>query len=262
MQELYEHGEMRQPLHKSATGSPPFNSDISSELSAILGAAISGAKYGMRIRFPHALVMTFLFRKETPSEKLKIILKATSEHSRNLASFAALYKTILYLLKWMSRQLRNHDMKHRNQLFHQIGIRIGSTIVDGPNYRGRRLISKPPGIPEKTIHAAIAGAIGGYCIWGNYTSVNYQIVLYLTSRILVGLSTLASENNIPPFCWKGMTKKNVYPFKAAFVWSVVMVLFEYCPNVLHSSLKRSMDEIYRCDPFSSIDRQNIGRGRK
>ena len=133
--------------------------------------------------------------------------------------------------------------------------------MDGQYYRGRRLIPKPPGIPEKTLHAAIAGAIGGYCIWGNYTSVNYQIVLYLTSRIIVGLSTLAREKNIPPFCWKGMTKKNVYPFKAAFVWSVVMVLFEYCPNVLHPSLKRSMDEIYRYDVISEKDRQNIG-GRR
>lgn len=69
----------------------PF--EMSSELSAIVGATISGAKYGVKIRFPHALVMTLLFRYGiTSTEKLKIILKATWEHSRNLASFAAIYK--------------------------------------------------------------------------------------------------------------------------------------------------------------------------
>ena len=109
MQELNENGwNRRQPLHPSGlaplplpshssngigdASSPSFSNNISSELSAILGAAISGAKYGVRIRLPHAFVMTLLFRKETPSEKLKIILKATAEHSHNLASFAALYK--------------------------------------------------------------------------------------------------------------------------------------------------------------------------
>ena len=122
--------------------------------------------------------------------------------------------------------------------------------MDGPYYSGRRLMPKPPGIPENSQHATIAGAIGGYYIWGNYSSVNYQIVLYLTSRILVALATLAREKNIPPFCWKKMTKKNVFPFKAAAVWSLVMVLFEECPNVLHPSLKKSMDEIYRNNFFS------------
>ncbi len=63
-----------------------------SEISAILGATLSGAKYGAKIRFPHALVMAFLFRKGTLEEKIRIIVKSTLEHSRNLASFATVYK--------------------------------------------------------------------------------------------------------------------------------------------------------------------------
>ena len=74
--------------------SPPSSStfDKTSELSAIIGATISGAKYGFKIRFPHALVMTLLFREGTAKEKLQIIFKSTWEHSRNLASFATSYK--------------------------------------------------------------------------------------------------------------------------------------------------------------------------
>lgn len=83
---------MEQQSSSSLPISPPSTFDITSELTAIIGASISGAKYGVKIRFPHALVMTLLFRKGTPSEKLRIILQSTWEHSRNLASFATLYK--------------------------------------------------------------------------------------------------------------------------------------------------------------------------
>ena len=40
-----------------------------SEIEAILAAILSGAKYGFKIRFPHALLMTFLFRRDLPLEK-------------------------------------------------------------------------------------------------------------------------------------------------------------------------------------------------
>jgi hypothetical protein len=36
-----------------------------------------------------------------------------------------------------------------------------------------------------------------------------------------------------------------YPLFAAVVWGLVMILFEERPNLLHPSLKKSMDEIYR-----------------
>ena len=117
-------------------------------------------------------------------------------------------------------------------------------IVDGPTL-GRRLVQRPPGLPERPQHAAIAGAVGGYLIWGKYNSINYQVLLYLTSRVIVGLTSLAREKEVPPFSWDMMKFQNVYPLKAAAIWGAVMVMFETYPNVLHPSLKNSMDEIYR-----------------
>lgn len=118
--------------------------------------------------------------------------------------------------------------------------------VDGPHLqRGRNLAPSAPGIAESTQHAAIAGAIGGYIIWGKYSSINYQIVLYLTSRILTGMVSLAREKSVPPFSWKICNFDNVYPIKAAVVWGSVMALFETYPHVLHPSLKKSMDQVYR-----------------
>ena len=118
--------------------------------------------------------------------------------------------------------------------------------MDGPHgLQHGRINSSDPGIAEHTQHAAIAGFLGGYSIWGKYSSINYQIVLYLTSRILTGLVLLAREKRIKPFHLEKLSFDKVYPIKAAFVWATVMALFESYPHVLHPSLKKSMDEVYR-----------------
>ena len=49
-------------------------------------------------------------------------------------------------------------------------------------------------MPQSPYHSFVAGLIGGYSVWGRYSSVNYQIVLYLTSRVLTGLVALGVEN--------------------------------------------------------------------
>lgn len=59
----------------------------------------------MKIRFPHALVMTFLFHEGTLQEKLQFILSATYQHARNLALLTTLYK----LLKQAMEYVRGGD---------------------------------------------------------------------------------------------------------------------------------------------------------
>jgi hypothetical protein len=100
------------PSEQQSSSSLPISPTptTSDELSAIIGATISGAQYGVKIRLPHALVMTLLFRKGTPSEKLRIILQSTWEHSRNLASFAMLYK-VFSLLTVASYWLCIHHLR-------------------------------------------------------------------------------------------------------------------------------------------------------
>lgn len=76
------------------------------ELHSILAAVVGGARYGLKIRLPHALVMTFLFRRDLSNrQKLKMILKLAYEHASGLAKFAAIYKTTLALLKFAHRKL-------------------------------------------------------------------------------------------------------------------------------------------------------------
>jgi hypothetical protein len=63
------------------------------ELYAILAALQGGARYGFKIRVPHALVMTFLFKNElSPPQKIRAITILTIEHASKLAAFATIYK--------------------------------------------------------------------------------------------------------------------------------------------------------------------------
>eukprot|EP00536_Pseudo-nitzschia_multiseries_P011008 jgi/Psemu1/204701/e_gw1.355.19.1 len=184
------------------------------ELSAVVSALIGGATYGVKIRLPHALVMTCLFRRDLSSkQKLRTILRLVYEHASNLAAFATIYKVALAALKGSSRS----------------------------------------GEPERPYHSLLAGAAGGYLVWGRYSSVNHQIVLYLASRILVGLAKRGWEHvyEKPGHFQNGNSVGSVlqhprtYPLVSATVWGIVMMLFEESPHVLHRSLKKSMDEIYR-----------------
>lgn len=101
---------------------------------------------------------------------------------------------------------------------------------------GRRLVSKP-GFPERSHHALIAGAIGGYFVWGRYNKINVQINLYLLSRVIIALGK--------KYGWNVEATSDRYAWFSAVVWGIVMFLFEDEPESLHSSLKMSMDEIYR-----------------
>ncbi|WVN87675.1 uncharacterized protein L203_102861 [Cryptococcus depauperatus CBS 7841] len=69
------------------------------ELLAIIKGARNGFVYGVKIRFPHALVMTLLFSHKPWPAKIKGILTATRTHATNLCKFVTIYKLILLLQK-------------------------------------------------------------------------------------------------------------------------------------------------------------------
>jgi peroxisomal membrane protein 4 len=239
------------------------SSFILDELTAVASAMIGGAKYGVKIRLPHAVVMTCLFRKDLSSkEKIRSIMKLVFEHSSNLAAFASIYKIVLATLKFSSRHI--HSMDDRGKL---MGRMLMTLIVDGPlsltrtsgeaavvgtdcnnSLSAAATTAIKAGQPERPYHSLLAGAAGGYFVWGKYSSVNHQIILYLTSRIAIGLVKRGWEHiyqkpsSSPTSIFQ---HPKTYPMVAATVWGIVMLLFEESPHVLHRSLKTSMDEIYR-----------------
>ncbi|KAK1924013.1 Tim17/Tim22/Tim23/Pmp24 family-domain-containing protein [Papiliotrema laurentii] len=72
------------------------------DLLAILKGARNGLVYGVKIRFPHALVMTFLFSNKPLAAKLRGVFSATRTHALNLAKFVTLYKVLLLVQRRMN----------------------------------------------------------------------------------------------------------------------------------------------------------------
>lgn len=68
------------------------------ELLSLIKGIRNGIVYGVKIRFPHALVMTLLFREGSWKDKANGIYNATFTHASNLAKFVFLYKTLTKLL--------------------------------------------------------------------------------------------------------------------------------------------------------------------
>ncbi|OZJ06925.1 hypothetical protein BZG36_00157 [Bifiguratus adelaidae] len=175
------------------------------ELLSLVKGVRNGLVYGTKVRFPHALVMTFLFKSGPLSEKIAFIFRATKQHATNLGKFVFIYKSITLLLK---------------------KIRQGK---------------------EGSIDAFLAGLIGGYYVFRNNNNVNNQIVLYLFSRILIGLAKHPVR--------EGLIKASPHTFSvfAAVVWGIVMWQFRWEDDVLQPSLRSSMTYLYRdSDKWDSL----------
>ncbi|PWN31917.1 peroxisomal membrane protein 4 [Meira miltonrushii] len=69
------------------------------DLFTVFKGARNGMVYGAKIRFPHALVMTFMFGRGTPLQKMQYVIKATRQHSLNLTKFVGLYKLLTILMR-------------------------------------------------------------------------------------------------------------------------------------------------------------------
>lgn len=84
-----------------------------------------GAWYGAKIRFPHALVMTFLFRGGSFTDKMRDIFNATFQHSRNLALYVSLYKLVTCLMR--------HFRGVESPINSLVGGAVGGAIMFGSN---------------------------------------------------------------------------------------------------------------------------------
>jgi len=231
------------------------------EVAAILQAAVGGFRYGVKIRAPHALVMVCLFRRSlSAKQKLQTIMNLTFEHAGHLAQFAALYKTLLSAFKFISVHLSNHWIGCNEPIERYIGRILMSMLVDGrvlpqTSYVDDTVHVAPAGYPQSALQSFLAGGIGGYLVWGRYSSINSQIVMYLVSRVLLGLYKRLAELRLAQAGIAvtddsisraiSASNTNSYPFVAALTWACVMALFEETPHVLQRSLRQSMDDIYR-----------------
>ncbi|KAF2403998.1 peroxisomal membrane protein 4 [Trichodelitschia bisporula] len=185
----------------------------------LIKAVRNGLVYGTKVRFPHALVMIFLFRTAPLPTKLRLIFKATRTHARNLALFALLYKGTMLAL----RQTRAFQKEGPYDAF-------ASGLVGGYFVFGRVR-----------------------------SSLNQQIVTYIFARVMLGLGALAIKpaaegglGVVGPEAAE-VVRRNAWPCFASLSWAVVMVLFRYHPETLQGSLRSSMTYIYaNADHWDSL----------
>ncbi|KAJ4317610.1 hypothetical protein N0V84_007280 [Fusarium piperis] len=195
------------------------------DLLSLIKTARNGAVYGTKVRFPHALVMIFLFRSGTLRHKTGLVFRATRHHASNLARFAVIYKLTMLALKY-----------------------FGST----------------PG-KEGTYDSFVGGLVGGYFVFGGrskrtgkISSVNQQIVIYVFARVMLALARIAVK---PGHGLPGVSSEPLHsaishyawPAFASLSWAMVMLVFRYHPEDLQSSLRGSMTYIYKdCNDFDSL----------
>ncbi|OJD26806.1 hypothetical protein ACJ73_01808 [Blastomyces percursus] len=179
---------------------------------AVLKGARNGAVYGAKIRFPHALVMIFLFRSGSIREKTWLVFKATRQHARNLSLFAVIYKSTMLALRYL-----------------------------GPSGWGK----------ERPYDTFVAGLLGGYLVFGRSPgSVTKQIVIYVFARVVLAMAKIAVEPGthglshlITPEA-RNQIYANAWPAFASLSWAFVMYLFRWYPAAIQSSLRSSMTYIY------------------
>lgn len=164
----------------------------------LLREAIAGIRngivYGVKIRLPHAFLMTLLFAPAGQSwqQSLRAIVGLAGEHAVALAKYAALFRVLFALLKRYS--------KHQNA-------------------------------------AAIAGALGAGVVFREPSTINSQIVLYLTGRVLQGVARKLLVN---------VSGKSLFAVQSVVTWALVMWLWADAEKgrFLPASLSSSMDFLY------------------
>ena len=101
---------------------------------------------------------------------------------------------------------------------------------------------------EDAIDPFLAGVVGGYVVFGQDNPINQQIILYLFSRISMGLAHLAVEKKLI------VAPNGSFSAFAAITWGIVMWLHRKHQKVLQGSLRASMQFLYNdSDTFSSFD---------
>jgi len=92
----------------------------------------------------------------------------------------------------------------------------------------------------------IAGLIGGYVVFGDRTSINEQIVLYVCSRVVASFIPRASSPQsvsaapvrpVPP-------DSRYFSIFAAVVWGAVMYVFEHKGEAIQPGMFNSMTYLY------------------
>jgi len=181
------------------------------DVLAILKGARNGFVYGVKIRFPHALVMSILFGRGNWNARARAIYRSTKQHAFNLAKFVSIYKTLLLLQKKLN------NGKERNIDTFVAGL-IGGYIVFGDRNA----------VNEQIVLYVISRVLASFLPRMNEPY-----------RLSTGTSSSASVvKPIPP-------DSRYFTVFAALSWGAVMYLFRHRGETIQPGMFHSMVYLYR-----------------
>jgi len=181
------------------------------EYLAILKGARNGFVYGVKVRFPHALIMAILFGRGDWQSRLRVIFRATKQHAFNLAKFVTIYKTLILLQK------KANGGKPRNADTFLAGL-IGGYIVFGERTAVNEQIVLY--VVSRVLASFIPRATTPYSTGPNSTSAGSAV------------------KPIPP-------DARYFTVFAALSWGAVMWLFAHRGETIQPGMFSSMTYLYR-----------------
>jgi len=178
---------------------------------AILKGARNGFVYGVKVRFPHALVMSILFGRGSWNARARVIYLATKQHAFNLAKFVSIYKALLLIQK------KSNSGKERNIDTFIAGL-IGGYIVFGDRNA----------VNEQIVLYVISRVVASLLPRANQ--------VYSVSS--GSARSTSSVQPIPP-------DSRYFSVFAAISWGAVMYLFRNRGETIQPGMFNSMVYLYR-----------------
>jgi len=186
----------------------------------ILKGARNGFVYGVKIRFPHALIMAILFGRGDWNTRTRTIFRATKTHAVNLMNYVAMYKALLLVQKKANGgKERSFDtffaglvagytiFGDRSAVNEQVVLYICSRVIASFIPRATTKPQSPTGVvkpipPDSRYFSIFSAIVWGSVMWlyehkgesiqpGMFNSMTY---LYRDSNVWTDLRTLLWQN--------------------------------------------------------------------
>ncbi|KAF8528065.1 peroxisomal membrane protein 4 [Hysterangium stoloniferum] len=180
---------------------------------AILKGARNGLVYGVKIRFPHALLMSILFGRGNWRSRAQQIYLATKQHALNLAGFVSLYKALLLLQRGIN------GGKERNGDTFIAGL-IGGYVIFGDR----------TAVNEQIVLYVCSRVVASF--------IPRAGTSYAGSSAASASSTDSQVRPIPP-------DARLFSLFAAVSWGAVMWLFKNKGETIQPGMFSSMRYLYR-----------------
>ncbi|KAK0233367.1 Tim17/Tim22/Tim23/Pmp24 family-domain-containing protein [Armillaria fumosa] len=176
---------------------------------AILKGARNGFVYGVKVRFPHALVMSILFGRGDWQTRVRSIYRATKQHAFNLAKFVSIYKALLLL------QRKANGGKERSADAFIAGL-LGGYVVFGNR----------TAVNEQIVLYVVSRVVSSF--------IPRAAAPYSSSSG----STSGAVRPMPP-------DSRYFTVFAALSWGAVMWLFNHRGQTIQPGMFNSMTYLYR-----------------